>query len=186
MTHAHAATIAASLHTNSFRSSPPSAAASPCVPQVFAHLATKHTHAIFKKAAIIGNTASKTVSVFHGSAHLNKAFMATASKAWRKLTATKLFDEKNLLKAFRAIDLDADGYLDPGEIRLAIKNVAPQITEMEITLMLATSDTDRDGKITFSEWKELMMYDHETDVPYWEQYGERDMGITLKKRTAAR
>ena len=50
------------------------------------------------------------------------------------------------------------GYLDQGEIRLAIKNVAPQITEMEITLMLATADNDKDAKITFNEWKDLMLH----------------------------
>ena len=74
------------------------------------------------------------------------------------------------------------GSLDEGEIRLAIKNVAPQITEVEITLMLATSDTDQDGKITFNEWKELMLHDHSSDVSYWEKYGERDMMVGLKDR----
>ena len=91
-------------------------------------------------------------------------------------------DEKNLAKEFKKIDLDGDGFLDPGEIRLAIKNVAPQITEMEISLMLATSDKDQDGKITFEEWANVMLHDHENDVPYWEKYGERDMMVGLKDR----
>ena len=37
----------------------------------------------------------------------------------------------------------------------AIKNVAPQISEMDITLMLATCDVNSDGKITYEEWAEL-------------------------------
>lgn len=138
----------------------------------------KHTHPIFKGASTNTDTsgASKTgISVFAGNAHLNEAFMHTASKAWRKLAATKSFEEKELRRVFNSIDLDHDGFLDPGEIRLAIKNVAPQITEMEITLMLATSDTDSDGKVTFPEWRELMMFDHQSDVPYWEKYGKRSM-----------
>lgn len=77
--------------------------------------------------------------------------MQTAAKAWRKLAAVRAFDEKTLEKTFRSIDLDGSGWLDHGEIRLAIKNVAPQITEMEITLMLATSDADQSGTISFDE-----------------------------------
>ena len=114
----------------------------------------------------IGDTASQTgISVFAGNAHMNEAFMQTASKAWRKLAATRAFDEKSLQRAFRSIDIDGDGYLDTGEVRLAIKNIAPQITEMEITLMLATSDTDSDGKITFEEWQRLMMCVDEPRTP---------------------
>lgn len=145
---------------------------------IFTKLMGKHTHPIFKGASQNTDTddASKTgISVFAGSAHMNEAFMQTASKAWRKLSSTKSFDEKSLWKAFRTIDLDADGFLDPGEIRLAIKNVAPQISSVEITLMLATADTDNDGKITFAEWRDLMLHDHASDVPYWERYGKRDM-----------
>jgi len=154
---------------------------------VFSQLVGRHTHPIFKKASKNTNTdgASRTgISVFAGNAHLNKAFMQTASKAWRKLAATRAFDEKSLWRAFRSIDLDADGFLDPGEIRTAIKNVAPQITEMEITLMLATCDTDSDGKITFVEWKDLMLHDHTSDTNYWEAYGERDMHVSLSDRRA--
>ena len=150
---------------------------------VFSKLVGKHTHPVFKKASQNTSTAgaSKTgISVFAGNAHLNAAFMQTASKAWRKLAATRAFDEKSLWKSFSSIDLDADGFLDPGEIRLAIKNVAPQITEMELTLMLATSDTDSDGKITFAEWRDLMLYNHEQDTSYWESYGERNMNSGLR------
>ena len=152
---------------------------------VFSQLTGKHTHPIFKGASTNTDTsgASKTgQGVFTGEAHLNEVFMGTASKAWRKLSATSKFDEKSLRKAFVKIDIDGDGHLDPGEIRLAIKNVAPQITEMEISLMLATSDKDQDGKITFEEWANVMLHDHENDVPYWEKYGERDMMVGLKDR----
>jgi len=153
--------------------------------QVFVHLAEKYTHPVFKKAMIMQKNSATGISVFAGEAHKNKAFMQTASKAWRKLAASKNFDEKSLKKVFQSIDIDASGSLDSGEIRLAIKRIAPQITEMEITLMLATADIDRDGKIGFEEWKNLMMYDHESDVPYWQVYGERDMNVGLKLRDDA-
>jgi len=152
---------------------------------VFSQLVGKHTHPIFKKAGknITTDGASKTgTSVFRHNAYLNKAFMQTSSKAWRKLSATKNFDEKALERAFQSIDIDRDGSLDEGEIRLAIKNVAPQITEVEITLMLATADKDDDHKITFDEWKTLMLSDHQQDFEYWEAYGERDMHVALSDR----
>ena len=150
---------------------------------VFAEIVEQHSHPVFKDALRARRrNSSKQVSVFAGEAHRNAAFMQTASKAWRKLGATKTYDEESLGKVFRSIDLDQSGSLDHGEIRLAIKNVAPQITEMEITLMLATSDSDADGKITFPEWKKLMMHDQEGSTPYWEQYGERDMHVSLQDR----
>ena len=118
---------------------------------VFSQLIGKHTHPIFKGWSTNTDTsgASKTgQGVFTGEAHLNEVFMET-QQACSKLSATSKFDEKSLRKAFVKIDIDGDGHLDLGEIRLAIKNVAPQITQMEISLMLATSDKDQDGKITF-------------------------------------
>ena len=148
--------------------------------QVFLAMGDKHTHPIFKKAQEVGTATG--ISVFAGRAHENEAFMQTAAKAWRKLAATTNLTEADLNRAFRRIDIDNDGFLDPGEIRLAIKNIAPQITEMEITLMLATSDRDSDGKVTFEEWKGMMMHNHTDDVNYWEVYGERDMNVGLKDR----
>lgn len=104
---------------------------------VFFYLGDKHSHPIFKKAVEVGT--STGISVFAGEAHKNQAFMQTAAKAWRKLGATSNFSEKDLKRVYGKIDIDNDGYLDPGEVRLAIKNIAPQITEMEITLMLAST-----------------------------------------------
>ena len=152
---------------------------------VFSQLTGRHTHPIFKAASknIDTDGASKTgIHALAGDAHLNAAFMQTASKAWRKLSATKTFGEKELKEAFERIDIDHSGQLDEGEIRLAIKNVAPQITPMEIALMLATADKDGDHMITFPEWMQLMRHDAEKDVPYWEKYGERDMMTSLKDR----
>lgn len=151
---------------------------------IFSELVGKHTHPIFKGAQTNIDTsgASKTgISVFTGGAADNPAFLAAAAKSWRKLGQVS-FSERDLSKTFQKIDIDGDGYLDAGEIRLAIKNVAPTISEMDITLMLATCDTDRDGKITYEEWKTVMCHDHANDVPHWERYGERDMMVGLKDR----
>ena len=57
----------------------------------------------------------------------------------------------------------------------AIKELAPSINEMDITLMLACADRDNDQAISLEEFTTMMLHDHETDIPYWEKYGERDM-----------
>ena len=116
--------------------------------------------------------------MFAGNAHLNQAFTATASNAWRKLGAaarSRGFTNDSIEKAFKDIDRDDDGELDPGEIRLAIKTVAPQLTDIDVAIMLACADKDGDGQITIEEFKAMMLHDHEKDVQYWERYGDRDM-----------
>jgi len=159
---------------------------------IFSQLTGKHTHPIFKAART--NTdisgASKTgISIFSGDAQNNPAFMEQAAKSWRKLAAARDYDEKELERVFNAVDRSGDGTLDHGEVRLAIKSVAPQITEMDITIMLKTSDTDGDSKITFEEWKKLMLHGADQDIDYssgvfseQQRYGDRDMHVGLKDR----
>ena len=112
---------------------------------VLTSLVDNHTHPIFKGAPTNRDTTATGISVFAGDAHLNEAFMHTASAAWRKLAETarkKGFTRTALGKCFKEIDLDHGGSLDHGEIRLAIKRMAPELTEVDITLMLACADKD--------------------------------------------
>jgi len=155
---------------------------------IFSTLVGKHTFPIWKHANknFASENYSKTgISVFAGSAHLNEAFMQTASSAFRKLgvhARAQGFSAESLRKAYDQIDTDGDGVLDFGEIRKAIKFVAPQLNEMDICVMLSCADKDNSSNLTFDEFKTLMLYDHESDVPYWEKYGDRDMHIGLKDR----
>ena len=155
--------------------------------QIFTQLVGKHTHPIFKHANknTSTNSFSKTgISIFAGEAHLNEAFMKTAGNAWRKLgeaARKKGFTADSIEKAFKAIDRDGDGELDPGEIRLAIKEFAPQLTEIDITIMLACADKDEDNAITCEEFKAMLLHDHQEDVKYWEKYGARDMHTGIVK-----
>jgi len=155
---------------------------------IFSTLVGRHTFPIWKSASKNTSTEgfSKTgISVFAGSAHLNEAFMQTASNAFRKLgvqARAHNFSTESLRKIFDTIDVDKDGSLDVGEIRKAIKAVAPQINEMDITVMLRCADKDESDSLSFDEFQTMMMHDHESDVPYWEKYGERDMHFGLKDR----
>lgn len=153
---------------------------------VFSQVMGKHTHPVFKSAS--ANTsidgASKTgISLFAGNAHMNRAFMQVSSKAWRTLASVASYDEASLLKVFKAIDTNDSGTLSEGEIRVAIRKMAPQLTSAQVSVMLATADKDADAAISFDEFVDLMMHDHEKDIKYWEAYGARDMGIGLKDRT---
>merc|ERR1719198_1560281 len=118
-----------------------------------------------------------------GHAHENEAFLKMAAKSWRTLASVRAFDESNIAGAFRKIDVDNDGYLTPKEIRRAIKEIAPALSEVDITLMLATADRDSDGYITFTEFKAMMLFNKEDDLAYWEAYGHRDMNSGLADRS---
>ena len=119
------------------------------------------------------------LGAFAGEAHLHEGFMLTASAAWRKaapqLRAGGLLTEEKVRKAFRQMDSDNSGELDEFELRKVVKTMAPQLTDIDIKLMVACADTDDSGVITESEFIAIMMHNHESDKPYWEKYGKRDM-----------
>jgi len=145
----------------------------------------RHTHPIFKRALeAIAPTSHNAVTgiAVAGTAHENEAFLKLAAKSWRQLASARSFDESNIGAAFRKIDVDNDGYLTPKEIRRAIKEIAPSLSEVDITLMLATADRDSDGYITFTEFKAMMLFNREDDMAYWERYGDRDMNSGLADR----
>jgi len=146
----------------------------------------RHTHPIFKAA--LENLAptshdSTTAIAKAGTAHENDAFLRLAAKSWRTLASSRAFDESSITAAFRKIDVDNDGYLTPQEIRRAIKEIAPGLSEVDITLMLATADRDSDGYVTFTEFKDMMLFNKEDDLQYWERYGVRDMNSGVADRT---
>ncbi|KAL1500029.1 hypothetical protein AB1Y20_012706 [Prymnesium parvum] len=148
----------------------------------------RHTHPIFKRAleAIAPASHSGVTNIaVAGQAHENEAFLNLAAKSWRVLSTLRNFDEAGIAAAFRRIDVDKDGVLTPKEIRRAIKELAPSLSEIDITLMLATSDRDSDGYVTFSEFKAMMLQGKDDDVAYWERYGKRDMHVALADRSEA-
>jgi len=146
----------------------------------------RHTHPIFKRAleAIAPTSHNATTAIaVAGAAHSNEAFLKLAAKSWRTLGQTRQFDEASIAAAFRNIDVDNDGYLTPKEIRRAIKEIAPGLSEVDITLMLATADRDSDGFVTFTEFRDMMLLGKDEDVAYWERYGNRDMNSGLADRS---
>ena len=51
---------------------------------------------------------------------------------------------------------DGDGLITADELRLTMNNLGEPLTEAEVKAMIAEADLDGDGKINFSEFKNLM------------------------------
>lgn len=66
-------------------------------------------------------------------------------------------DEKqNLLAAFNVFDLDSDGFITKDELRIAMEMIGEDITEDQLTQIMLVADTDKDGKINFDEFCQLL------------------------------
>ena len=109
---------------------------------VFAAINSTVPYPVFKAGA---KAKLPMQSIRAGDAHNNEALMRQAGKAWRKLAESVRasgYDEDASKACFDKIDIDQDGSLDPGEVRLAVKQLAPQLSEADVVIMLACADTD--------------------------------------------
>ena len=79
------------------------------------------------------------------------------------------FDEHSLEAAFNTIDIDRNGSLSPGEVRYAIKYMAPSLTEHDVTIMLACANADGEGGISLGEFTAMMLHQHEQDTRFWQR-----------------
>ena len=153
---------------------------------VLTAIAGTHSHSIFKSTVPEACGKVGGAQAFAGSAHLNETFAVQAADAWRKVGVYARqagFTKEAIVSAFRRIDEDNSGSLSVAEIRKAMKTLAPQLTEVDLTLMVTCADTDADGDISEKEFVRMMMLNKESDVNYWEKYGQRDMHIGLADRT---
>merc|ERR1719283_370671 len=64
--------------------------------------------------------------------------------------------EEDIAHSFRVFDRDGDGLITAEELRLTMNNLGEPLTEVEVQAMIAEADLDGDGKISFSEFKNLM------------------------------
>lgn len=70
----------------------------------------------------------------------------------------------NLRKLFDWIDADKNGYLDRYEIKMAFAMSNKPFTAEDVERLMTEADTDRDGRISFLEFRQSRMSNLFTDV----------------------
>jgi len=59
--------------------------------------------------------------------------------------------------AFRVFDCDNNGSISKEELREAMVNLGQRCTEEEFSTMFASADTNKNGRIDFDEFVEMML-----------------------------
>lgn len=65
-------------------------------------------------------------------------------------------EESDLLAAFQVFDMDNDGFITKDELRIAMEMIGEEISEQQLTHVMETADTDKDGKINYKEFAQLL------------------------------
>ncbi|XP_046844628.1 calmodulin-4-like [Xenia sp. Carnegie-2017] len=63
---------------------------------------------------------------------------------------------KEVREAFDSFDENGDGYISRNELVLAMKKVGENLSEVEIDSMIRNADINKDGKVSFEEFKRMM------------------------------
>ena len=81
-------------------------------------------------------------------------FLAAVAKIITDVCA----DEGRMRSAFRLFDRDDNGFITPAELSAVMADLhgGEKLNPKEIEEMILEADMDRDGKISFSEFKKLM------------------------------
>jgi calcium-dependent protein kinase len=78
----------------------------------------------------------------------------------------KLENEENLYKTFQEFDKDGSGYIDEGELKLALKKFGMPIDDDEVKNMIQEVDVNSDGRISYDEFQLMMRAKiHKNDKP---------------------
>lgn len=61
--------------------------------------------------------------------------------------------EQELFSLFRSIDQDRSGKIDKAELQAAFRNAGLAVSSAKLEQFMKEVDTDRDGLISFDEWR---------------------------------
>lgn len=70
----------------------------------------------------------------------------------------------NLKKLFEWIDADKNGFLDRYEIKMAFAMSNKPFTDQDVEKLMDEADTDKDGKISFLEFRSSKMSNMFSDI----------------------
>merc|ERR1719245_573876 len=85
---------------------------------------------------------------------MNRTDFLTVGQDILRSSCNQLDDVK---AAFRVFDYDNDGSISKEELREAMVNLGQRCTEEEFSTMFATADKNRNGRIDFDEFVEMML-----------------------------
>jgi len=69
-----------------------------------------------------------------------------------------LFEEARLRSVFEELDADSSGRLDASELSLALRKLGYRMSPAQCKALLGKVDTDNDGQVTFTEFREFFQY----------------------------
>lgn len=72
----------------------------------------------------------------------------------------KMTEEEQILTAFRLFDKDNDGYIDKHELKKIMKSLGDKTDDDFIEEMIASADSDQDGKINIKEFSKFICAKH--------------------------
>lgn len=64
---------------------------------------------------------------------------------------------QDLVAAFRVFDRDNNGFITKDELKIAMEMIGENVTETQLTEMLALADLDKDGRINYEEFARLLL-----------------------------
>lgn len=64
---------------------------------------------------------------------------------------------EDLIAAFRVFDRDGNGFITRDELQTAMEIIGENLTETQLTELLAIADLDKDGKINYEEFTRLLL-----------------------------
>lgn len=69
-----------------------------------------------------------------------------------------LSSDDSIRQAFRVFDKNGDSFISRDEIRIAMSDLGENLSEKEIDEMLECVDLNKDGKVSFEEFKQMFEY----------------------------
>merc|ERR1712050_514128 len=90
-------------------------------------------------------------------------FMTTLEKKTMEPEGTS----DDVLETFDAIDLNKTGYIEKDELRDIMSAIGFDLTDEELLEMIIEADKDKDGRISYKEFQEMMKEEPPREKSYY-------------------
>uniref|UniRef100_A0A0E0KIA5 EF-hand domain-containing protein n=1 Tax=Oryza punctata TaxID=4537 RepID=A0A0E0KIA5_ORYPU len=117
--------------------------------EVLSSLGQNHSEAELKRIIKEADADGNGVIDFH-------EFLNLMAHSWLKNDQGP-DSEEQLMEAFQLFDKDGDGYISAAELREVMIGLEKGTTDQEIGEMIKDADLDDDGRVSYEEFKQLML-----------------------------